>query len=300
MLTINTNVMALNAQLALKQNTQEINRLTKVLIDANGDGSTNVGLDGPTASVVPNYLTSFIRGTSQAMTNTDQAKELLSKEQATLSKITDALIEMKKQADNINNSASSKTDPSIINAMGLFDGARDSLLTAIDANVHNGISLSNGEKSKFEFQVGPNPKDKISTSLINLKTSSPTAIALDTLQDIDISDATQPVVNELNETFLKVDPSLFTSIQAGLDLINQANGSVTANISRLGFVKSRLEADSDRSIDYRSNLLSDVVAVTNAKLAVQRMLQSVAESVLAQANVSNQGVLDLITSAKIH
>ena len=89
-------------------------------------------------------------------------------------------------------------------------------------------------------------------------------------------------------------------IQTFYDQVHQANGSVTANVSRLAFIKSKLEADSDRSIDYRSKILSDTIAATNAKLAVQRMLQSVAESVLAQANVSSQGVLDLIASARIH
>jgi flagellin-like hook-associated protein FlgL len=94
------------------------------------------------------------------------------------------------------------------------------------------------------------------------------------------------------------DPN--NDIDAALALVNNANGSVTAMISRLGFVKSRLETNYDRSVDYRSNILSDAVASANAKLATQRMLQSVAEAMLAQANASSQGVLALIASTRIN
>lgn len=290
MLTINTNVTALNAQLALNQHTQQINRLTKALIDANGDGSTSVGLDGAAASVVPNYLTSFIRGTTQALANTSRANDLMAKEKSTLTSMIDALKKMQTAADTIN-SADPALDPDGL-APSQFNSARDSLVTAITSNVYNGRSLSDG--GALQFQVGPNPKDKLTVDLTSL-TSGPASVALS-----DVQGLTKPTEAALKSDITTNYADYTSKIQSALNKLNQANGGVTASISQLGFVKSRLESDSDRSIDYRSKLLTDAVSTINAKLAVQRMLQSVAESVLAQANVSSQGVLALIASAKIN
>jgi flagellin len=283
MLAINTNVTALNAQLSLNQHTQEINRLTKALIDANGDGSTSVGLDGAAASVVPNYLTSFIRGTTQAMANTDRANDLMLKEKNTLTSMIDALKKMQAAAVTIK-TPDGATAESVAAAPSQFNSARDSLLTAIASNVYNGKSLSDG--GALQFQVGPNPKDKIAVDLTSL-TSGTAKSALAAVQTLTTTD-------------VQTNTDYTIKIQAALDQINQADGGVTANISRLGFAKSRLETDSARSVDYRSKILGDAVSTINAKLAVQRMLQSVAEAVLAQANVSSQGVLALIASAKLN
>jgi flagellin len=258
MLTINTNVPALNAQLALNQNTREIARLSRILIAANEDGSTNVGLDGLAGSLVPNYLTAEIRGTSQALANTDQAKQLVQEVQSPMVDIIDAL--------NLMKNASTQPD---------FETAQSRLSSAISSADYNGRSLYNGET--LQFQVGPNQKDKIKFTLPNLN-----------------NDATLALTYSVSGS----DPN--NAIDAALALVNNANGSVTAMISRLGFVKSRLETNYDRSVDYRSNILSDAVASANAKLATQRMLQSVAEAMLAQANASSQGVLALIASTRIN
>jgi len=258
MLTINTNVPALNAQLALNQNTREIARLSRVLIAANEDGSTNVGLDGLAGSLVPNYLTADLRGTSQALVNTDQAKQLVQEVQAPILDIIDSLNLMKR--------ASTESE---------FLTAKSRLSSAISSADYNGRSLYDGET--LQFQVGPNPKEKIAFTLPNLKD--------------DVS---------LTLTYLASGSDRTNAIDAALALVNKASGSVTAMISRLGFVKSRLQTNYDRSFDYRSNILSDAVASANAQLATQRMLQSVAQAMLAQANASSQGVLALIASTRVN
>ena len=157
MLTINTNVPALNAQLALNQNTREIARLSRILVAANEDGSTNVGLDGLAGSLVPNYLTAEIRGTSQALVNTGEAKKLVQEVETPILDIVDALNSMK--------SASTQVD---------FETARSRLSSAISSAEYNGRSLYNGDT--LQFQVGPNPKEKIDFTLPNLKNDATLAL----------------------------------------------------------------------------------------------------------------------------
>jgi len=313
MLSINTNAMALNAQLALRQHTDEINRLAKILIDANGGGSASADLDKVPASVVPTYLTSTIRGTTQAMANTDKATDLMNKEKSTLDNIIEALNAMKSAAEILfepNTWMYSPTD--ITNAPSKFESAKSSLSLYIASNSYNGIALSSGGVP-LTFQVGQNAKDKISFELPSL-TSGDLETKLSSVagfEAIKILPDTLPT-DDLNYKTLNKDSNgqyydpnykyfndTEVAIQDALDGLIQANGSVTANISQLAFVKSRLQVDLDHSKDYRSTLLSDAVASINAKLAVQEMLKSVAQSMLAQANVSNQGILDLISSTRI-
>lgn len=310
MLTINTNVMALSAQLALNQHTQEINRLTKALIDANGDGAGSGGLNGPAASIVPSYLTSQIRGTAQAIANTESANQLLGKESETFTSIETALLNIRDQVDKIKVvtgplSSGSDAAATVEEAKSKIQGYLDSLAPTVAGNIWNGLSLSNSKNLKF--QIGPNQKDNINVVLVDLESIVDTNVPLlalttptkDLIKSVSVVDDDGNTI-----THYEVDTSECTTyaalVQTFYDQIHQSNGSVTANVSRLAFIKSRLEADSDRTIDYRSKILSDIIATTNAKLAVQRMLQSVAEAVLAQANVSRQGVLDLISAARIH
>jgi flagellin-like hook-associated protein FlgL len=219
------------------------------------------------------------------------------KEKNTLTSMIDALKKMQAAAVTIK-TPDGATAESVAAAPSQFNSARDSLLTAIASNVYNGKSLSDG--GALQFQVGPNPKDKIAVDLTSL-TSGAAESALADVQTLTpppdrILSPDVTLTTDIQTNYTKYT----TKIQAALDQINQADGSVTANISRLSFAKSRLETDSARSVDYRSKILGDAVSTINAKLAVQRMLQSVAEAVLAQANVSSQGVLALIASAKLN
>ena len=309
MLSINTNVMALNAQLALRQHTDEINRLAKILIDANGGGSSSAALDKVSASVVPTYLTSTIRGSAQALANTDKATDLMTKEKTTLDSIVEALSAMKSAAEikfDPNPYVYSTTD--IDGAASKFETAKASLSMYILNNTYNGIALSE-RSDPLNFQVGSNANETISFALPSLTSTTPGSIGA-TLSTVESFTATDIIPDNTYDPN-NYDPSLgsndnndyfnnvIAKINTALEGINQANGSVNAVISRLGFVKSRIQVDLDNRIDYRSSLLSDAVISANAKLAVQEMLKSVAQSMLAQANVSNQGILDLISSTRI-
>ena len=254
MLSINTNVTALYAQLALKQHTQEINRLAKTLIDANGGGSTSADLNNASASVVPTYLTTNIRGDSQAMSNIDKSTELMKKEKDTFDKIVEALNTMRNAQD---------------------DSAKASISTYITGNSYNSRALSDG--GTINFQIGYQANDKISFELKNL------------------TDASSDTVTKLSNATFTNDQS----ITDALDAINRDNGSVTVMISRLGAAQSALQTDLDRSIDYRSTLLSHAVISANQELADQEMLKNAAQTILAQANASNKGIIDLIASANI-
>ena len=283
MLSINTNVNALYAQLALQQHTQEINQLTKILIDANGGGSAGADLNNVSASVVPTYLTTSIRGTSQAMSNTGKAIELVGKEGNTLDSITQALNTMQSNADIVNTYNDPYTAAQSAEAQSQFDYAKASISTYISGNSYNGKDLSNG--TTLGFQVGDNANEKISFTLPDLTHST--------------SDTAQNLSAVTNATFTTSDPNLQTTIDTALAAVNRDNGSVKAMISRLGFVQSWLQTDLNRSTDYRSTLLSHAVTSAQTQVAVQEILKNAAQAILAQANVSNQGIIDLIASANI-
>ena len=255
MLSINTNVNALNAQLALQQHTQEINRLVKIRIDASGPSAN---LDNVSAAIVPTYLTTAIRGNSQAIANIEESAKLLNKEKDTLTSIADALTTMK--------------DSPIDSPL---EYSTSSIPIFIAANYYKNQSLADGET--INFQIGYKANDKISFALPNLT---------------DLTSVTARALK--NATSADVD-----TIDAALEAINRDNGSVSVMIDRLAATQAWLQTDLNRSIDYRSTLLSNAVTSATQQQADQEILKNAAQAILAQANASYQGIIDLIASAKI-
>ena len=276
MLTINTNVMALNAQLALSQQTRKIDQLSKVITAANSEGLGEFSIGGPAAPIVPTFITSVIAGTTMAISNVDSANNLALKEKNTVLDMIDAVNTMQLSAITYNgNAASANPDATIAaNAQSDFSSAQARLTSDISSDVYNNIDLSNG--GNFQFQIGPNKNEKFFLQLGRL------------------SDQIQ-AVNSIQITDQNVDGNYLTVLTA----LNSTKGHVNATISQLGFTKSRLQNDYDNSTNYRSNLLDRTFSKANTELTVQRMLQNAAQAILAQANASTDGIIELIKSAKV-
>ena len=267
MLSINTYVPALYAQLALKNHTQEINRLAKIQLDAK-----NTDLDNISASVVPTYLTTTIRGTTQALSNTAKARDLFSNEYNTLDQIVKALTTMKDYAEAIqsNSPAADRSQ---------FDAAQSSISTYIAANSYNSRDLSAG--GNIGVQVGVNPNQKISF----------------TLPQITLSAVEAPNFAEGDSSFN--DTTAWNTINDALTAVNRDKDSVTATIARIDIVSSWLDTDRIRSEDYRRTLLDQAVKLAITQSAAQEELKKVAETILEKSNASNQGIIDLIASAMV-
>lgn len=294
MLTINTNVMALNAQLALSQQTQKINQLNKVMDAANSEGFGEFSIGGPAASIVPTFITSEIAGTNQAISNIIDANKLASKEKDTVSDMIDAITTMQNSANNYN--TNSPNPPSRVNYQtedeyntaiaaftatqaGLatdFSAAQARLTSDISSDVYNNIDLSNG--GNFQFQIGPTKNEKIVLQLGRLVDQ------IQDLQSISIADSNANASGK----YLTV----FTAL-------NSTKGSVNATISVLGFVKSRLQNDNANNIQYRKDILDNNYSKAHTEWTVQMMLQNAAQAILAQANASTDGIIELIKSARV-
>ena len=287
MLSINTNVMALNAQLALSKQTQAINQLSATITAANGDG-VGFSIDGPSESIVPTYITSTISGTNAAISNVDSANYLSQVDQNTLLDMMTQINTMKAAAADFTtlsdpNNLSGQTYTSIAAAEAGFTSAQKTLSADISGNVtKNGISLSDG--GTFNFLVGMNPQDKTTLTLGNIKSTLTGA-------GNQNEDITSTLIN---------DPANSVKLDNALNYLKHENGSVTAMISQLGFIKARLQKNYDLSTTYRSNFLSDTIAKASTELTVQQLLKNASQAILAQANASSDGIIALIASAKIN
>ncbi len=269
MLSINTNVMALNAQLALSKQTQAINQLSATITAANGDG-VGFSIDGPSESIVPTYITSTIAGTNAAISNVDSANYLSQVDQNTLLDMMTQINTMKAAAADFTtlsdpNNPSGQTYTSIAAAEAGFTSAQKTLSADISSNVtKNGISLSDG--GTFNFLVGMNPQDKTTLTLGNIKSTLTGA-------GNQNEDITSTLINDAANS-VKLDNAL--------NYLKHENGSVTAMISQLGFIKARLQKNYDLSTTYRSNFLSDTIAKASTELTVQQLLKNASQAILAQ------------------
>jgi len=271
MLTLNTNVMALNAQLALSRQTKKINQLDQIMTAANSNGPDEFSIAGPASSIIPTFLTSAIAGTAVAMTNRDKAESLCKVEQGSVNDMISAVNTMKAAAIQYNDPLSF---PTYDNPSATFSSAQAQLSSIISSDVYNNKNLADG--GNFQFQVGPNPNDKISLNIGRLD---------EQIGDLRIIEITGADGNRDYDLFIAA--------------LNHTKGSVDATISQLAFTKLRLESDYYNTTEDRKSLLSNAWAKASAEKTVQLMLQKASEAILAQANASSDGVIDLIKSARV-
>ncbi len=143
----------------------------------------------------------------------------------------------------------------------------------------NGTALGDGTLTQLDVQVGINntTNDRITINVGDLRT---TVIGIDTAS---------------------VDLSTATGAQAAMDTLDTALDSVSSYRSTYGAVQNRLGSALRNMETYTENLaaaesqIRDAdFAYETAEMAKDQILQQAGVSILAQANIINQGALSLL------
>lgn len=152
----------------------------------------------------------------------------------------------------------------------------------------NTKKLLNSNKVTFNFQVGANSNQKIDIDMKNMKASK---LGLGT----GVTGATKGLLDAKNNV------STHAVATAYLDVLDKALKDVSDFRSDLGAVQNRLEhtiANADNTAENLTAAESRIRDVNMAdemvKYSKNNILQQAAQSMLAQANQSTQGVLSII------
>jgi flagellin len=235
----------------------------------------NRAADDAAGLTISEKMRSQIRGLTQASANAQDGISAVQTAEGALNEVEDMLQRMNELAVKAKNDTNMSQDRTAIQA------EMNALSTEIDrvqsATQFNNQNLLTGSFTGKSLQVGANSTNTITISISNMNASS-----------IGVKPA-------------KVDVSSATKAGSAIDNIKNAIASVSKQRSELGAVQNRLEhtiKNLDNVVENttaaESNIRDTDMASTMVEYSKNNILAQAGQSMLAQANQSNQGVLSLL------
>ncbi len=214
-----------------------------------------------------------IRGLNQASTNAQDGISLIQTAEGALNETHSILQRMRELAVQASNDTNVTVDRSAIDSE--LDQLTEEVKRIADTTEFNTQKLLNGSVMSMKLQVGANSGQKITFSIGNMNAAT---LGIDAL-----------------------DVTTFTHANSAITKIQSAIQKVSTQRSNLGALQNRLEhtiANADNTSENLQAAESRIRDVDMAKEMVKyskdNILQQAAQSMLAQANQSTQGVLNLL------
>lgn len=283
---INTNIAALNAHRNLS-NTQ--NDLSKSLEKLSSGLRINRAADDAAGLSISEGLRSQVNGMNVAARNAQDGIAVIQTAEGALTEVHSILQRMRDlavQAGNDSNNAESRT------AIKTEIDGLASELNRIGANTEfNGINLMDGSSKSFQIgangnEAGANVSNVITVDLTNLAT------ALDGVATLESTGA------DLTAT-ITVDTQANAAL--AIEAIDTAIGNISTSRAELGAKQNRFESAINSLNVSRENLQAAESRIRDVDMAAEmvnftrsNILSQAGTAMLAQANQSNQGVLQLL------
>jgi len=272
------NLAALNTHRQLSVNTANTNKSIEKLssgVRINRAGDDAAGLS------ISEKMRGQIRGLEQGSTNAQDGISLIQTAEGALNEVHSIVQRMREltvQASNDTYVSADRT--SISNEMKQLSAEINRIGTDTEFNT---LKLFTSDTAKYNFQVGANSKQLIE---VGMKEISAVKLGIDDTKIANVIANASKTGKDLTDL---------------IDVVNKGLTDVSAFRSDLGAVQNRLEhtiANADNTAENLQASESRVRDVNMAKEMVKyskdNILQQAAQSMLAQANQSTQGVLSLL------
>lgn len=269
MTVINTNVSALHAQ----NSSRIANNMLGTAMERLSSGKRiNSAKDDAAGLAIATRMDAKVRGLNQAVRNANDGISLAQTAEGAMGEISNILVRMRELAVQSANGTATATDRTAIQA------EVTELVTQIDdiagRTDFNGTSLLDGTAS-LNIQTGVNTGENV-------------AITISDLRAAGLGVAT-------------VDLSTEAGASAALAVLDTGIQTVATERAGLGAVQNRLEATVNNLTATATNLTEAQSRIEDAdfsaestKLAAAQILSQASTAMLAQANQSQQGVMNLL------
>jgi flagellin len=269
MTVISTNVSALRAQnssrMADMMQGQAMNRLSS-------GKRINSAKDDAAGLAIATRMDAKVRGLSQAIRNSNDGISLAQTAEGAMQEVSNILVRMRELAVQAANGTSTATDRAAlqVEAAQLISQIGD-IATRTD---FNGTTLLDGT-ANLNIQTGVDSGETVNITIANMQAAGLGVAA------VDISTA--------------------AGASTALGLLDTAIDTVATSRATLGAVQNRLESNVNNLTSTVTNLaeaksrIEDAdYSVETTKLASAQILAQASTAMLAQANQSQQGVLNLL------
>jgi len=264
-MTINTNVVSLNAQrnLSMSQSSlaTSMQRLSSGL-------RVNSAKDDAAGLAIATRQDAQIRGINVAIRNANDGISLAQTAEGALATVTDALQRMRELAVQAQNGSNGTSDRANLNTEY---AALSAEITRIAAQTKfNGTAIVGASAGAQVFQVGPNGGDTLT-----ITTTTVTTVAGDLTTAANASTAVG-------------------AIDTALDAINTSRASYGAAMSRFSMAIQNLQIAGENQSAARGRIMDADFAAETANLSRAQILQQAGSAMVAQANQLPNQVLALL------
>jgi len=273
MAVINTNIMSLIAQNALKVN----NRAMSSAMEQLSTGKRiNSAKDDAAGLAISESMTAQIRGLNMAVRNANDGISLAQTAEGAMIEVSNMVQRMRELAVQAANGAVSAQQRSYLQLE--YTALTDQVEATLSNTTWNGITLLNGSNSAIGIQVS----SMGSGANITVDVQLPDLTALDVFGGV-LSGSTG---SSAQTTISYCDESLNT--------INEARAGLGAVVNRFTSAADNMTNISQNLSESRSRVLDTDYAQATAELARTQIIQQASTAVLAQANMQPQSVLKLL------
>lgn len=283
-MVVQHNLQAANTNRMLGANVKAVSKSTEKL---SSGYQVNRAADDAAGLSISEKMRNQIRGINQSVKNAEDGVSLIQTAEGNMSEIHSILQRMGELATKAANDVNASVDRKAIqDEIGELAKEIDSISTKA---AFNGTKLLNGTFSNKQLQVGAVAGENMAITISSMSASrlfgaKGSAIAANT-----------------STTGGKLNMFSHASASSAMSLITSAIKTVSAARSLLGAKQNRLEYTIDNLENYSENLTSAESQIRDTDMATEmtnytknNILQQAAQSMLAQANQSTQGVLSLL------
>lgn len=276
-LSVNTNVMSLNAQRNL--NTTQ-SKMAVSLQRLSSGLRVNSAKDDAAGLAIAERMTAQIRGLTVGIRNANDGISLAQVAEGAMANITESLQRMRELAVQAANDTNTDKDRSSLNTE--FAELQSEIARVIDGTTFNGRKIVGSSAGAQTFQIGP---DNDAAHQITMTTSN---LSNDT--------TIQGVWDTSNNTiYTKASAqALIAAVDTAIDTVNNERAKMGAYQSRFENTIRSMDVTKENTSAARGRIVDADFAAETAALTKQQILQQAGVAMLTQANALPQTALALL------
>ncbi|BBB13745.1 flagellin N-terminal helical domain-containing protein [Sphingopyxis sp. FD7] len=271
MTVINTNVSALRAQ----NNSRVASQMQSQAMERLSSGKRiNAAKDDAAGLAIATRMDATARGLTQAIRNANDGISLAQTADSAAGSISDILVRMRELAVQSANGTNGATDRSALQTevTALISQIGD---IATRTEFNGNVLLNGSAATGFDIQTGIDSGDVVNITIADMQAA---ALGVSTL-DISTSAGASGALATL-DTAIQTVATQRANLGAQQNRLTSAVDNLTSTVTNLAESKSRIE-DADFSVE-------------STNLAAAGILAQASTAMLAQANQSTQGVMNLL------
>jgi len=272
-MVVQHNLQAANTNRMLGQNVKAVAKSTEKLSSGYG---VNRAADDAAGLSISEKMRNQIRGINQAVKNSEDGISAIQTAEGNMNEIHSILQRMGELADKAANDINATEDRKAISDE--MKELRSEINSIASKAAFNGTKLLSGDFTNKQLQVGANKGENMKISIASMS-----AGGLGMAADTDVSVGNHAAASE----------SLST-IQAAIKTVSSARSELGAKQNRLEYTINNLKNYSENLTSAESQIRDTDMASEMTNYSKNNILQQAAQSMLAQANQSTQGVLSLL------